>query len=116
MGHELRRPEADFLRDGIYELRTSLGVLHHRILYQLGSLLEQRFTRLDEHLFCPIADGVFAGEDCREILKPAITWWKSQLNSFEATGRATGNLAWEAQQTAASPQRPTPIASGNGSP
>jgi hypothetical protein len=24
MGHELRRPEADYLRDGIYELRTSL--------------------------------------------------------------------------------------------
>ena len=23
LGHELRRPEADFLRDGIYELRTS---------------------------------------------------------------------------------------------
>ncbi len=25
MGHELRRPEADFLRDGIYELRASLA-------------------------------------------------------------------------------------------
>ena len=23
LGHELRRPEADFLRDGIYELRAS---------------------------------------------------------------------------------------------
>jgi len=33
MGHELRRPEADFLRDGIYELRVSLGGVHHRILY-----------------------------------------------------------------------------------
>ncbi len=33
MGHELRRPEADFLRDGIYELRVSLGGIHHRILY-----------------------------------------------------------------------------------
>ena len=32
-GHELRRPEADFLRDGIYELRVSLGGVHHRILY-----------------------------------------------------------------------------------
>ena len=29
----LRRPEADFLRDGIYELRVSLGGVHHRILY-----------------------------------------------------------------------------------
>ena len=33
MGHGLRRPEADFLRDGIYELRVSLGGVHHRMLY-----------------------------------------------------------------------------------
>jgi phage-related protein len=33
MGHELRRPEADFLRDGIYELRVSHQGVHHRILY-----------------------------------------------------------------------------------
>ena len=33
MGHELRRPEADLLRDGIYELRVSLQGIHYRILY-----------------------------------------------------------------------------------
>jgi hypothetical protein len=33
MGHELRRPEADFLRGGIYELRVSFRGVHHRILY-----------------------------------------------------------------------------------
>ena len=33
MGHELRRPEADFLRDGIYELRASRRGVHYRILY-----------------------------------------------------------------------------------
>lgn len=33
MGHELRRPEADLPRDGISELRVSLGGVHHRILY-----------------------------------------------------------------------------------
>ena len=33
VGHELRRPEADLLRDGIYELRISLQGVHHRILY-----------------------------------------------------------------------------------
>src|SRR5690349_19208506 len=33
MGHELRRPEADYLRDGIYELRVSLRGVNHRILY-----------------------------------------------------------------------------------
>lgn len=32
-GHELRRPEADILRDGIYELRSRLGSVNYRVLY-----------------------------------------------------------------------------------
>ncbi len=33
MGHELRRPEADSLRDGIHELRASFARVHYRMLY-----------------------------------------------------------------------------------
>ena len=33
LGHELRRPEADFLRDGIYELRIRKGRVNFRILF-----------------------------------------------------------------------------------
>jgi phage-related protein len=33
LGHELRRPEADFLRDGIYELRIGLEGVNYRLLY-----------------------------------------------------------------------------------
>lgn len=33
LGHELRRPEADLLRDGIYELRVRLGTVNYRMLY-----------------------------------------------------------------------------------
>jgi phage-related protein len=33
LGHELRRPEADYLRDGIYELRVSFQHRQYRILY-----------------------------------------------------------------------------------
>ena len=33
LGHELRRPEADFLRDGIYELRVGLQHVNYRMLY-----------------------------------------------------------------------------------
>lgn len=33
LGHELRRPEADLLRDEIYELRIGLQGIHYRILY-----------------------------------------------------------------------------------
>lgn len=33
LGYELRRPEADYLRDGIYELRARTGTVNYRILY-----------------------------------------------------------------------------------
>jgi phage-related protein len=33
LGHELHRPEADYLKDGIYELRWRLGHVNYRILY-----------------------------------------------------------------------------------
>lgn len=33
LGHELRRPEADFLRDGIHELRIRMGSVNYRLLY-----------------------------------------------------------------------------------
>ena len=33
LGHELRRPEADYLRDKIYELRIGLQGINYRILY-----------------------------------------------------------------------------------
>jgi hypothetical protein len=32
-GHELRRPAADYTRDGIYELRAKQGHVQYRILY-----------------------------------------------------------------------------------
>jgi len=33
LGHELRRPEADYLRDGIHELRVALQGINYRMLY-----------------------------------------------------------------------------------
>lgn len=33
LGHELRRPGADYLRDGIYELRVKHRRVNYRILY-----------------------------------------------------------------------------------
>ena len=32
-GHELRRPAADYVQDGIYELRAKQGHVQYRILY-----------------------------------------------------------------------------------
>lgn len=33
LGHEIRRPDADFLRDGIYELRVRWQRVNYRMLY-----------------------------------------------------------------------------------
>lgn len=33
LGYDLRRPEADILRDGIYELRVGLSGINYRMLY-----------------------------------------------------------------------------------
>jgi phage-related protein len=33
LGHELRRPEAEYLREGIYELRTKHAGVNYRMLY-----------------------------------------------------------------------------------
>lgn len=52
MGHELRRPEADLLRDGIYELRARQGRVNYRILYffhgQNVAILAHALTKEDK--------------------------------------------------------------------
>ena len=47
-GHELRRPEADYLRDDIYELRVRHGNVHHRILYFFSSRPRDLEPRMHE--------------------------------------------------------------------
>ena len=50
-GHELRRPAADILRDGIYELRAKHGHVQYRILYFFHgrnvAVLAQSLTKED---------------------------------------------------------------------
>lgn len=52
LGHELRRPEADLLRDGIYELRARQGRVNYRILYffhgQNVAILAHALTKEDK--------------------------------------------------------------------
>jgi hypothetical protein len=51
LGHELRRPEADLLRDGIYELRVGLQHVNYRILYffhgRVAAILAHGLTKAD---------------------------------------------------------------------
>lgn len=46
---------------------------------------DERFV-LDGNLFCPIADGRFTGEDCRDILAEGIEWWEKELYEIESHG------------------------------
>ena len=52
LGHELRRPMADYLRDGIHELRIRQGHVNFRILYffhgQAVAILAHGLTKEDE--------------------------------------------------------------------
>ena len=52
LGHELRRPMADYLRDGIHELRIRHGHVNYRILYffhgQAVAILAHGLPKEDE--------------------------------------------------------------------
>ncbi|MEX0612878.1 MAG: type II toxin-antitoxin system RelE/ParE family toxin [Pirellulales bacterium] len=48
LGHELRRPEADYLREGVYELRIRFRSVNYRILYFFharGAVLSHGITK-----------------------------------------------------------------------
>jgi phage-related protein len=50
LGYELRRPDADFLREGVYELRAHYGRVNFRILYflqQTVAVLSHGLTKED---------------------------------------------------------------------
>lgn len=52
LGHQLRRPEADLLRDKIYELRASYQGVHYRLLYffhgNIAAVVSHGITKLDK--------------------------------------------------------------------
>ncbi len=56
LGHELRRPEADFLRDGIYELRVRHQRVNYRILYFFYKKVAVLFAGLTKEAEVPDTD------------------------------------------------------------
>ena len=40
-------------------------------------------VRLGDQLFCPMEDGPYAGEDCRDVLGEATIWWREQLDAID---------------------------------
>jgi len=49
----------------------------------IPSTINPSAYQLDENLFCPLTDGPFAGEDGRDMIEQAISWWETQLVSIE---------------------------------
>jgi len=49
LGHELRRPEAEYLGEGIYELRTQYATMNYRMLYffhgRTAAVISHGFTK-----------------------------------------------------------------------
>jgi len=41
-----------------------------------------------DNLFCPLCDGRFSGEDCRDVLELAIIWWTKQLDLIDEAAAA----------------------------
>ena len=57
LGHELPRPEADTLRDGIHELRARLGQVNYRVLYSIhGRVVAVLLHALTKEDVVPEAD------------------------------------------------------------
>jgi hypothetical protein len=43
---------------------------------------------LSDELFCPLVDGPYSGEDCRDVLAMAIGWWHAQLIEIDHAAAA----------------------------
>jgi hypothetical protein len=39
---------------------------------------------IGENLFLPMSEGIYTGEDCRDVLGDAIAWWKQQIHEIES--------------------------------
>lgn len=47
--------------------------------------------RPDDCIFCPIVDGLYVNEDCRDVLEMAILWWHSKLDAIEINASQSGD-------------------------
>jgi phage-related protein len=80
LGHELRRPEGDYLRDGIYELRASYQGVHYRMLYFFHGrvavvlthgVVKEREVPTKEIDKAIRAKGAFEGDPSAHTFRPA---------------------------------------------
>lgn len=78
-GHQLRRPEADYLRDGIYELRARHKNVRYRILY----FFHGRETAVISHGFSKPGAKVPAIEVRRAVVRSRAYRMKPEAHTHE---------------------------------
>jgi phage-related protein len=82
MGHELRRPESDYLRDGIHELRVHLGSVNYRLLYffheRTDSIVVHALTKEDAVLAVDINRAI--ARKAAFIANPFIHTFKGEID------------------------------------
>lgn len=44
---------------------------------------------LDENIYRPMLDGYYVGDDARDVLSNAISWWKVELNAIDEKTAST---------------------------
>ena len=47
---------------------------------------------IPEGVYIPMTDGLYEGEDCRDVLKMAIEWWKQQIQKIEEMASCYKNI------------------------
>ena len=88
LGHALRRPEGDYLRDGIYELRASFQGVHYRMLYFFHGaavtvvshgLVKERAVPPKEVNLAATRKAQFIANPKRHTFRPGgVTQWRPQ--------------------------------------
>lgn len=58
-----------------------VGFMSGRAAYLV--LPDETASSLPDELFCPLTDGPYAWEDCRDVLAMAISWWHIQLREID---------------------------------
>jgi hypothetical protein len=57
---------------------ASLGKNEQKQLISLKDVIE-----FDENIYRPMLEGPWAGDDCRDVYKEALTWWENELDSID---------------------------------
>src|SRR5262245_38783855 len=114
LGHELRRPDANYLRDGIHELRASLGGVHYRILYffygNTAALVSHRISKKQRVPPREIERAInrknrFTMDPARYTFQPEHSYWQPKRRSQSTRPSMRLSATWARTSSREPPMR-----------